>query len=772
MGQGGNGGIALIALDAAAERFGRSALADPTMLGSALRVGDARLPAAEITALVRAARAGAPERMRETIEQDVGPGRALAAGIAAADPAADPEAATPARWACTMLGVILGYLPRKWAIDVGDLPAAPPADLPQRASAARTARTGDWPGNRPFGAGPAAPDDVDLFDDSAYRATKPARPDDPTVDVPRRAVPLPAVGAPVAGGLFDDSPARPDEPVEEPHQRPAEPVAESLFDDSPYGPGDGGPTGDLPYRAPPARPEAGSLFDDSPYRAPSRTADDTPAQAGEAGESAADLPRSARGAAAAAPTVDLPAGPGELGEDRPYGAERPRAGEPGELVDDLPYPAGAAGPAAPAADVPAGAGEPGELIEDRPHGAEPSRAGELGELVEDLPHSARTAAAADLPARAGEPGELTEDLPYDADRARAGESGELTEDRPYGAEPPSRAGEPGELVEDLPYSARAAAAAAPTVDLPAGFAGPTPPPEEDAGRGEDPPTTEVERVDLGKPPPDDADPTVPVRTTADAQPTAPVVPAAPPTVEVPRPPSVPPADHDARPDRRRGVLAAALAVVMLAAVAVGLWLTFSPGTPAADVPTPVTAMPLPPAPSGGTPQPGGSGAPPPAAAPADPRQAFRNPALLAVAEPYISQPGVTCAETQDRDANLREHVTCDLGRGWVGIFQEMRSPDLALQVRESYLSGQVLVDPPSVRSLRWRSVPDQPGVKTGIRVENPDQGEGLRIRFRDQQGKPWLYFDVEGTGLQAYLASPDPTRDLDDLRTYWIDPSR
>jgi hypothetical protein len=219
-----------------------------------------------------------------------------------------------------------------------------------------------------------------------------------------------------------------------------------------------------------------------------------------------------------------------------------------------------------------------------------------------------------------------------------------------------------------------------------------------------------------------------------------------------------------------------LAVVMLAAVGVVLSLTFTPQTPAGDLPLPVTAMPLPPtAGSGPLPpaaNPGGSSPPGPVAGPVDPRQAFRDPALLAVAEPYISQPGVTCAESENLDPNLREHVTCDLGRGWVGIFQEMRSPDLALRVRESYLSGEVLVEPTSVRSLRWRSVPDQPGVKTGIRAENPDQGEGLRIRFRDQQGKSWLYFDLEGTGLQAYLASPDPARDVDDLRTYWIDPSR
>ena len=229
--------------------------------------------------------------------------------------------------------------------------------------------------------------------------------------------------------------------------------------------------------------------------------------------------------------------------------------------------------------------------------------------------------------------------------------------------------------------------------------------------------------------------------------------------------------------RRRWVVAEAAAVVVLVAAAVVL-VSVTGSDRAAEAPA---AMPLPvmPVPSGTTAAESAAATSPPQepglfdGASANPRDAFTDPALLAMAEPYISRPGVTCAADPTPQISMSEHVACDLGRGYLGFFQTMVTQDNVVAIRDGYIDAegpQAVAG--TVRSLRWKSVPGRPGVKTGIRAGSPDRGEGTRVRFLDHDGYKWLYFDVDG-GLQyALLATPEPAYDLDDLRAFWADPGR
>lgn len=154
----------------------------------------------------------------------------------------------------------------------------------------------------------------------------------------------------------------------------------------------------------------------------------------------------------------------------------------------------------------------------------------------------------------------------------------------------------------------------------------------------------------------------------------------------------------------------------------------------------------------------------------DPRLAFRDPGLLALAEPYLRTPGVSCV-AESTVTNLQELVSCYLGGRWIGGFGKYLSVDRFRFIRAAQLEG-ALARPGTVRSLRWRYVSDRPGVKTGIPAGRGDLGEGVRIRLIAEDGVPFLYFDQDSTLSYGLLSSADPATDLDMLRAFWADPTR
>lgn len=153
----------------------------------------------------------------------------------------------------------------------------------------------------------------------------------------------------------------------------------------------------------------------------------------------------------------------------------------------------------------------------------------------------------------------------------------------------------------------------------------------------------------------------------------------------------------------------------------------------------------------------------------DPASVIQDPALRALAAPFLTGPAAYC-ERGVPGVNQRESVTCLLDDRRIGMFTAMLDADVMGDLRQTFLSGAV-AEEGSVRSLRWRY--SDTG-RIGIPAASPDEGEGTRVRYVDEQGDPRLYFDQEATAVNGFLAliepSGDPTADLDELRAFWMDP--
>ncbi|WP_214408086.1 hypothetical protein [Pseudonocardia lacus] len=235
--------------------------------------------------------------------------------------------------------------------------------------------------------------------------------------------------------------------------------------------------------------------------------------------------------------------------------------------------------------------------------------------------------------------------------------------------------------------------------------------------------------------------------------------------------------------RRSGFGLVALLVVLVLAAGGVLYAAFAPSAesrPALAVATP--DPPTSPAPAAPGPPTATSTLAPPAqekdsgplaGAPENPRDAFADPDLLALAGPYIGGPGAVCVGGEPM-INQRETVTCDLGNGYIALFSRLLTVELLHDLRGTFLQGPYAV-PGSVRSLRWKYRADPPGAKTGIPADNPERGEGVRVRFLEQADDgstiPRLYFDQDSTASNGVIASVDPDADLDDLRSYWAAPT-
>jgi hypothetical protein len=255
-----------------------------------------------------------------------------------------------------------------------------------------------------------------------------------------------------------------------------------------------------------------------------------------------------------------------------------------------------------------------------------------------------------------------------------------------------------------------------------------------------------------------------------------------PTVDVP-PPTADDLDADtaaatSSPYRRRNLVLGGLGVVVLVlGVVAGVALA------GPDAPAPV-APPSPrvdasaaaaPAPTGQpTEQPTGQPTEQPTV-PADPRAAFRDPGLLALAEPFLAaEPGALCRPGEPQ-VNLQESVSCAFPSGHAALFSKLLSIDIMRDLRASFLEGPY-AESDSIRSLRWKYVAGRPGVRTGIAPERADAGEGIRVRYVDEEGVPRLYFDQDSCACAGFIALVEPTgddrADLDALRAYWADPAR
>jgi hypothetical protein len=222
---------------------------------------------------------------------------------------------------------------------------------------------------------------------------------------------------------------------------------------------------------------------------------------------------------------------------------------------------------------------------------------------------------------------------------------------------------------------------------------------------------------------------------------------------------------------RRGPLVAAVAVVALVAAAVA-YLLVAPGD-AAPRAAGGTAGPDPT--GSATTAPAADPAQPAAAAPADPLAAFTDPGMRALAEPFLRTPGVVC-RSDVAGVNVQESVGCtNLNHGHAALFTKFLNADLMRDIRRGNLEG-LLHQPSTTRSLRWRFVDPVAGTRTGIPAGSSEAGEGTRIRFVQETGDPYLYFDQDSTAVAVLMTSADrtgdTTADLDELRSYWADPNR
>ncbi|WP_214406053.1 hypothetical protein [Pseudonocardia lacus] len=237
----------------------------------------------------------------------------------------------------------------------------------------------------------------------------------------------------------------------------------------------------------------------------------------------------------------------------------------------------------------------------------------------------------------------------------------------------------------------------------------------------------------------------------------------------PAAPAAEPAPTPTGPDRpahRRLLVPVAAAVAVLLVGGIVGYAALAPAVPAAPGIAAPTTAPSVAAPSA-TPAPPTPATPTGAPVPADPRAAFTDPAVLALAEPYLV-PGTTCT-AEEPDVNVREVVNCFIGDRYGMVFTRYLSADFMRQIRAGFLGGSGLA-PGATRSLRWKFVDGRPGVKTGIRAGSSEQGEGVRIRSVSEDGLPLLWFDQDSTGIAVMLSGGEAV-DLDGLRAFWADPT-
>ncbi|MFI6024766.1 hypothetical protein [Amycolatopsis magusensis] len=152
----------------------------------------------------------------------------------------------------------------------------------------------------------------------------------------------------------------------------------------------------------------------------------------------------------------------------------------------------------------------------------------------------------------------------------------------------------------------------------------------------------------------------------------------------------------------------------------------------------------------------------------DPSAAFTDPQLLAAAKPYLGNAGVRC-ETAETGVGVQESVTCELGSGIIASFRKLLDPGQLDPLRQVLLTDNDGARPGSIRSLRWEYVPGQPGIRAGIPVGTPRDGDGTRIRFLEpEEGLARLYFDEDATGVAVYMQAS--TSEQQALRAFWADP--
>jgi hypothetical protein len=149
--------------------------------------------------------------------------------------------------------------------------------------------------------------------------------------------------------------------------------------------------------------------------------------------------------------------------------------------------------------------------------------------------------------------------------------------------------------------------------------------------------------------------------------------------------------------------------------------------------------------------------------------------MRALAEPFLRTPGAVC-EAGLTGVNIQESVGCsNLNGGHAALFTKFLNADLMRDIRRGNLQG-VLHQPGTTRSLRWKFVDRAAGTRTGIPAGSSEPGEGTRVRFIEEAGDPYLYFDQDSTAVAVIITSTnrtgDTTVDLDELRSYWADPNR
>lgn len=163
------------------------------------------------------------------------------------------------------------------------------------------------------------------------------------------------------------------------------------------------------------------------------------------------------------------------------------------------------------------------------------------------------------------------------------------------------------------------------------------------------------------------------------------------------------------------------------------------------------------------------------APPSDPRAVFADPALRALAEPFLAGPGVSCQSRTPEDGET-ERVACELGAGRTAVFTRT-SPEEMRQRRQDLVAGRQ-ARPGTVVSLRWRYDGSGTATRTGIPAGHEVRGEGVRVRYVDLEGRPRFRFDQDATGCAGDLALTRPTgdaradqeADLEELRLFWADP--
>jgi hypothetical protein len=232
--------------------------------------------------------------------------------------------------------------------------------------------------------------------------------------------------------------------------------------------------------------------------------------------------------------------------------------------------------------------------------------------------------------------------------------------------------------------------------------------------------------------------------------------------------------------RPPGVLVALTALLVagtiLASVvgALSLLGALGAGGPAPAAAPPSLALPPPPpseTPPNAPPTPAPTAeAPPP---PADPRGVFQDPALRALAEPFLAGPAVSC-EQRAPDADVTERVACDLGGDRTAVFSRIRTVEVMRDQRRGIVAGEG-AQPGTVVSVRWRYAAGGADTHAGIPAGRTDRGEGVRVRFVGRDGVPRLYFDQDSSGCTGELTLARPTgndrADLEELRTFWADPA-